>query len=140
MADTDKTGSTDTFSAEKLKKVVEDLDLPHKAEQLKKKVEELDLPDKAEKLAAATSQTAHEAVSKAAELTHKNRDKVDDAVEKLGESINRLTKGKSADVVSKATSQVAKGVDKLVDQRPQHEDGGAEAAPGDTAPSGDTAP
>ena len=119
---------TDTSSAEKLRKVVEDLDLPQKAEKLKRTVEELDLPHKAEKLATATSHTAHEAVAKAADLTHKNRDKVDDVVDKLGESINKLTKGRSADVVTKAKTQVARGVDKLVDQRPAHEDGGTDPA------------
>jgi hypothetical protein len=119
-----------TDNTDRLRKVVEDLDLPHKAEKLKKTVEELDLPHKAEKLAAATSQTARETVSKVADLTAQNRDKVDDAVDKLGESINKLTKGRSAEVVTKAKTQLAKGVDKLVDQRPSHEDDGSSTGSG----------
>ena len=112
-------------NTDKLKKTVEDFELQAKAEKLKKTIEELDLPAKAEKLASVTSQTAREGLSKAGALTHKNRDKVDSAIDKLGDSINQLTKGKSAETVAKAKVQMAKGVDKLSEQRP------SEAAPAD---------
>jgi chromosome segregation and condensation protein ScpB len=93
-------------NTDKLKKTIEDLDLQRTAEQLAQ-------------LAQQAEQTARQAVAKAGELTHANRDKVDGVIEKVSEAINLLTKGKAAPHLAKAKAQVAKGIDMLEEQRPQ---------------------
>ncbi len=93
-------------NTDKLKKTIEDLDLQRTAEQVAQ-------------LAHQAEQTARHAVAKAGELTHANRDKVDGVIEKVSEAIDLLTKGKAAPHLAKAKAQVAKGIDKLEEQRPQ---------------------
>ena len=80
-------------NTDKLKKTIEDLDLQRTAEQLAQ-------------LAQQAEQTARQAVAKAGELTHANRDKVDGVIEKVSEAIDLLTKGKAAPHLAKAKAQV----------------------------------
>ena len=70
-------------------------------------------------LAQQAEQTARQAVAKAGELTHANRDKVDGVIEKVSEAIDLLTKGEGGPHLAKAKAQVAKGIDMLEEQRPQ---------------------
>ena len=86
-------------------------------DKLKRRAEELDLQRKADQLAVAATKAAKQAKEKAAELADENRDKVGGVLDKAGAAIDQRTQGKYADRVAKAKVQVAKGVDKLADQR-----------------------
>lgn len=86
-------------------------------DKLKRRAEELDLQRKADQLAVAATKAAQQAKEKAAELADENRDKVGSVLDKAGAAIDERTQGKYADRVAKAKVQVAKGVDKLADQR-----------------------
>jgi len=87
-------------------------------DRLKRRAEELDLQGRADQLAEAAAKAAHQAKDKAAELADENRDKVGNVLDKAGAAIDERTQGKYADKVAKAKVQVAKGVDKLAEQRP----------------------
>ena len=96
---------------------------------VKAKAEEWDVQGKAEKLSAEVDKLAHEAKDKAATYADENRDKVTSGLDKAGAKIDERTKGQYADKIVKAKEQVAKGVDRLAEQRP----GGAQGpvtAPG----------
>lgn len=86
--------------------------------KVKAKAEEWDVQGKAEKLAAEVDKVAHEAKDKAATYADENRDKVASGLDKAGAKIDERTKGQYADKIVKAKEQVAKGVDKLAEQRP----------------------
>ncbi len=86
-------------------------------DKLKRRAEELDLQRKADQLAVAATKAAKQAKEKAAELADENRDKLGPVLDKAGAAIDQRTQGKYADRVAKAKVQVAKGVDKLADQR-----------------------
>jgi hypothetical protein len=101
-------------------------------DKLKRKAEEYDLQRKADHLAAAAVKTAKEAKEKAAELADENRDKVGSVLDKAGAAIDQRTQGKYADKVAKAKVQVAKGVDRLADQRTVP---GGRARPQDAPPA-----
>ncbi len=87
-------------------------------DKMKAKAEEWDVQGKAEKLAAEVDKVAHEAKDKAATYADENRDKVASGLDKAGAKIDERTKGQYADKIVKAKEQVAKGVDKLAEQRP----------------------
>lgn len=127
---------------DKARKALADLDLPAKAEKLvhdtEKVITELDLPAKAERLAheagkaaQATGHVAHEAVTKAGEAVHTNRASIDEAIGKVGDTVDSLTHGRSVQQVAKVKEQVSKGVDKLAEHRPGGSSDGAAAAPED---------
>ncbi len=86
-------------------------------DRLKQRAEELDLQHKADQFADAATKAAHEARERVGELAHENRAKVAEVVEKAGAAVDERTDGKYADKVAKAKQQVAKGVDKLAEQR-----------------------
>ena len=86
-------------------------------DKVKQKAEEYDLQGKAEQFAGAVEKTTKDAVEKAGELAHDNRDRVTSGLDKVGERIDKQTDGKYHDKVAKAKSQVTKGVDKLAEQR-----------------------
>ncbi len=86
-------------------------------DKLKRRAEELDLQRKADQLAVAATKAAQQAKEKAAELADENRDKVGSVLDKAGAAIDERTQGRYADRVAKAKVQVAKGVDRLADQR-----------------------
>jgi hypothetical protein len=86
-------------------------------DKLKRRAEELDLQRKADQLAVAATKAAKQAKEKAAELADQNRDKLGPVLDKAGAAIDQRTQGKYADRVAKAKVQVARGVDKLADQR-----------------------
>ncbi len=89
-------------------------------DRLKRRADELDLQGKADQLADAAAKAAHRAKDRAAELADENRDKVGGVLDKAGAAIDERTQGKYADKVAKAKQQVAKGVDRLAEQRPDH--------------------
>ena len=85
---------------------------------VKAKAEEWDVQGKAEKLAAEVDKLAQEAKDKAATYADENRHKVAGGLDKAGAKIDERTKGQYSDKIVKAKEQVAKGVDKLAEQRP----------------------
>jgi hypothetical protein len=86
--------------------------------KVKAKAEEWDVQGKAEKVAAEVDKVAHEVKDKAATYADENRDKVASGLDKAGAKLDERTEGKYADKIVKAKAQVAKGVDKLAEQRP----------------------
>ena len=86
-------------------------------DKLKQRAEELDLQAKADQFADAATKAAHDARERVGELAHENRAKVAEIVDKAGAKVDERTDGKYADKVAKAKQQVAKGVDKLAEQR-----------------------
>ena len=102
--------------------------------KVKAKAEEWDVQGKADKLAAEVDKVAHEAKDKAATYADENRHKVASGLDKAGAKIDERTEGKYSDKIGKAKEQVAKGVDRLAEQRP-----GGPQAPG-SAPVTPTAP
>jgi uncharacterized protein YjbJ (UPF0337 family) len=104
--------------------------------KVKAKAEEWDVQGKADKFAAEVDKVAHEAKDKAATYADENRHKVATGLDKAGAKIDERTEGKYSDKIGKAKEQVAKGVDRLAEQRP----GGPQAqqAPGATPTSAPT--
>ena len=86
-------------------------------DKLKQRAEELDLQHKADQFADAATKAAHDARERVGELAYENRAKVAEVVDKAGAKVDERTDGKYADKVAKAKQQVAKGVDKLAEQR-----------------------
>jgi len=86
--------------------------------KVKAKAEEWDVQGKADKLAAEVDKVAHEAKDKAATYADENRHKVASGLDKAGAKIDERTEGRYSDKIGKATEQVAKGVDRLAEQRP----------------------
>ncbi|MEO7059840.1 MAG: Rv0909 family putative TA system antitoxin [Lapillicoccus sp.] len=87
-------------------------------DKVKQKAEEYDLQGKAEQFADAVEKTTKDAVEKAGELAHDNRDKVASGLDKAGAKFDEQTDGKYHDKVARAKEQVSKGVDKLAERRP----------------------
>ena len=86
-------------------------------DKLKQKAEEYDLQGKADKLAEQIEKGTQQAVEKAGELAHDNRDKIATGIDKAGATFDERTQGKYADKVAKAKDLAAKGVDKVAEQR-----------------------
>ncbi len=104
-------------------------------DRVKQKAEEYDVLGKAERAAAEIEKASQQAVGKAGELAHENRDKVSAGLDKAGQAIDSRTEGKYADKVAKAKGAVAKGVDKVAEQRPRPSAGGPMAKPDPAAPT-----
>ena len=104
--------------------------------KVKAKAEEWDVQGKADKLAAEVDKVAHEAKDKAATYADENRHKVASGLDKAGAKIDERTEGRYSDKIGKAKEQVAKGVDRLAEQRP-----GGPQGPGTTGttPTGTSA-
>ncbi len=79
-----------------------------------------------------------QARAKAGELTHDNRSKIDQAMDKVGRLVDEKTGGKYHDTVEKVKAQAAKGVDFVEKERgsgpPQAHTGPADSASGTTPP------
>lgn len=105
-------------------------------EKMKQKAEEYDLQGKAGQFADAVEKTTKDAVVKAGELAHDNRDKVTSGLDKVGAKIDEQTDGKYHDKVTKAKASVTKGVDKIAEQRAAAP--GSPGTPG--TPAADEAP
>ncbi|TQJ08919.1 antitoxin [Lapillicoccus jejuensis] len=97
-------------------------------DKLKQKADEYDLQGKADKLAQQIEKGTQQAVEKAGELAHENRDKIATGIDKAGATFDERTQGKYSDKVAKAKDLAAKGVDKVAEQRPGVAEGGAAAA------------
>lgn len=102
-------------------------------DKLKQKADEYDLQGKADKLAQQIEKGTQQAVEKAGELAHENRDKIATGIDKAGATFDERTQGKYSDKVAKAKDLAAKGVDKVAEQRPGVAEGAAGAAAGTTA-------
>jgi MT0933-like antitoxin protein len=103
------------------------------------KADEWEVQAKAEKFVAEVERAAHQAKDKAAEYADDHRDQVREALDKAGAKIDERTEGKYSDRISKAKVSVLQGVEKLAEQRPDHSDDPAAAAPS-TSTAGTTNP
>lgn len=106
-------------------------------DKLMDKAEELELQRKAEDLVDAAAKLATQAVEKAGDLAHENRDKVEGMLDKAAAKVDEQTDGRYADKVAKARTQVSHGVDKLAEQRSGSTPAGSG---GDAAPTQQTPP
>ncbi|HKX68794.1 MAG TPA: antitoxin [Intrasporangium sp.] len=88
-------------------------------EQMKHKADEVNLQGKAKDFGDAVIEVLKAAVGLAAGYAAENREKVDGALDKAAETIEQKTGGKHADTVTKVRATVDKGIDKLVEQKPQ---------------------
>ena len=88
-------------------------------EQMKHKADEVNLQGKAKDFGDAVVEVLKAAVGLAAGYAAENREKVDGALDKAAQTIEQKTGGKHADTVTKVRAQVDKGIDKLVEQKPQ---------------------
>ncbi len=86
-------------------------------DRAKQKAQEYDLQTKAKHLADAAETAARQTVHKAGDLAHDKRDTVLSGLDTVAAKVDTKTNGKYADKVAKAKSQLAKGVDKLAEQR-----------------------
>lgn len=86
-------------------------------DKLKQKADEYDLQGKADKLAQQIEKGTQQAVEKAGEYAHENRDKIATGIDKAGAKFDEQTQGKYSDKVAKAKDLAAKGVDKVAEQR-----------------------
>ena len=109
-------------------------------DKMKKKAEELELDKKAKDLQAAATAAAKQAREKAGDYTAENRHKIDGYVEKAATTIDAKTDGKYADKVAKAKVQVAKGVDKVAEGKPERPLPQTDSAPEATFPVDPDAP
>lgn len=90
-------------------------------EQIKHKADEVNLQGKAKDFGDAVVEVAKAALGLAAGYAAENREKVDGALNKATQTIDEKTGGKHADTVTKVRAQVDKGIDKLVEHKPQPE-------------------
>ncbi|HEX5968216.1 MAG TPA: antitoxin [Intrasporangium sp.] len=88
-------------------------------EQMKHKADEVNLQGKAKDFGDAVVEVLKAALGLAAGYAAENREKVDGALDKAARTIEEKTGGKHADTVTKVRAQVDKGIDKLVEQKPQ---------------------
>ena len=88
-------------------------------EQIKHKADEVNLQGKAKDFGDAVVEVAKAALGLAAGYAAENREKVDGALNKATQTIDEKTGGKHADTVTKVRAQVDKGIDKLVEHKPQ---------------------
>ena len=88
-------------------------------EQMKHKADEVNLQGKAKDFGDAVIEVIKAAIGLAAGYASENREKVDGALDKAAQTIDEKTGGKHADTVTKVRAQVDKGIDKLVEQKPE---------------------
>lgn len=88
-------------------------------EQMKHKADEVNLQGKAKDFGDAVVEVLKAALGLAAGYAAENREKVDGALDKAAQTIEQKTGGKHAETVTKVRAQVDKGIDKLVEQKPQ---------------------
>jgi acylphosphatase len=88
-------------------------------EQMKHKADEVNLQGKAKDFGDAVVEVVKAALGLAAGYAAENREKVDGALDKAAQTIEQKTGGKHADTVTKVRAQVDKGIDKLVEHKPQ---------------------
>ena len=91
-------------------------------EQMKHKAEEVNLQGKAKDFGDAVIEVVKSALGLAAGYAADNREKVDGALNKATQTIDEKTGGKHAETVTKVRAQIDKGIDKLVEQKPQPQD------------------
>jgi hypothetical protein len=86
---------------------------------MKHKADEVNLQGKAKDFGDAVVEVIKAALGLAAGYAAENREKVDGALDKAAATIEQKTGGKHADTVTKVRAQVDKGIDKLVEQKPE---------------------
>lgn len=97
-------------------------------DKLKTKAEELHLKEKVEGLADQADKLTRQAAGKVGDVTHDNRAKVEDLLDKAAAKVDETTGGKYSDKIAKARKSASHGVDFVEGQ-------GTQGAAGDTAES-----
>ncbi len=97
-------------------------------DQIKAKAEELELSKKLDSLGSAAKEALSDAKSKAGEVAHDSKAKVEGLLDKAGTVIDERTDGKYADTVAKVKTKAGDLVDKVASHRPGAEDAADEAA------------
>lgn len=101
-------------------------------DQIKAKAEELDLSGKIDSLGTAAKEALADAKSKAGEVAHDQKAKVEELLEKAGNALDEKTDGKYADKVAQVKTKAGDLVDRVASHRPDAdtaEDPGATPEP-----------
>lgn len=85
---------------------------------LKAKIEDLQLERRISELTAQAEDLVIRGLAKAGEATHEHRAQIDGLLDKAGSAIDQRTEGKYADKVSRARTQLERGVERLAERRP----------------------
>lgn len=98
-------------------------------------IEDLELDKHLARAGAAASTFAQEAVTRAGTFAQQHRETANDWLDRAEGEVDRVTKGKAHDVVTKVRSGIAAGVDVVADQAPDEPVGDEGDAAGDEPPT-----
>lgn len=87
-------------------------------DQIKAKAEELDLSSKIDSLGSAAKEKLADAKSKAGEVAHDQKAKVEELLEKAGNALDEKTDGKYAEKVAAVKTKAGDLVDRVASHRP----------------------
>jgi hypothetical protein len=87
------------------------------SETLKQKIDELELDRRLSEATVAGEKALKQALAKAGEYAHDNREKAEALLDKAAAAIDEKTDGKYAQKLGRVKDQVRAGIDKLADQR-----------------------
>ncbi|MEO5610887.1 MAG: antitoxin [Ornithinibacter sp.] len=108
---------------------------------LEAKAKEMELDKKLTTFADQADHYLQRAATKAGELAHDNRERIDEQLARAGDAVDGKTEGKYSSYVGKVRTGVMTGVDWVADQRPATAAPGAdpahtaEASPASAAPA-----